>query len=77
LIQHDVDEGHDAVNFSEWNHPQRKAGDAAKEVREADMPPRSYLFMHPLARLSSAERAQLASGLDRTIGASPRHRERD
>ena len=32
------------------------------------MPPRSYLLMHPEARLTAAERDQLARGLDATLG---------
>ena len=32
------------------------------------MPPASYLLAHPEARLSAAERAQLARGLVATVG---------
>jgi hypothetical protein len=31
------------------------------------MPPRSYLLLHPEARLTDAEREQLARGLDATL----------
>ena len=77
LIQHDVDEGRENLNFSEWNRPQREAGDASKEVMEQDMPPRTYLLMHPLARLTDAERTELARGLELTIGSSHRRGDRD
>jgi hypothetical protein len=33
------------------------------------MPPRSYTLMHPEARLTAAEKATLAQGLDATLGA--------
>lgn len=39
-------------------------GTAAKEIREGKMPLDSYTWMHPEARLSSAQRALLAHWLD-------------
>ena len=39
-------------------------GTAAKEIREGKMPLGSYTWMHPEARLSSAQRALLAHWLD-------------
>ena len=68
LIQHDVDEGRSKLNFSEWDRLQRDATDTAKEVMEKDMPPSTYLLMHPLARLTDAEREQLVRGLQITLG---------
>jgi hypothetical protein len=68
LVQHDVDEGRAALNFSEWTRPQKEAKEAAKEVREGDMPPAAYEFIHPHARLSAADRERLAQGLTHTLG---------
>ena len=68
FVQNHVDEGRRVLNFSEWGTPQKEADEAGKEVREGEMPPRSYLLMHPEARLTEAERAQLARGLDATMG---------
>jgi len=68
LVQHDVDEGRAAVNFSEWGRPQEEAADCAEEVQEGEMPPRSYLLTHPDARLTDAERADLVRGLANTCG---------
>jgi len=68
LIQHDVDEGRAAVNFSEWNRPQKEAADSAKSVVEGEMPPAIYLPLHPEARLAAAERDELVSGLRATFG---------
>lgn len=67
LVQHDVDEGRAVLNFSEWNRGNSEAGESADTVREREMPPRSYLLVHPEARMSEAEREQLARGLEATI----------
>ena len=68
LVQHDVDEGRAALNFSEWTRPQKEAKEAAKEVREGEMPPMAYTLMHAHARLSAADTAGLAQGLANTLG---------
>jgi mono/diheme cytochrome c family protein len=67
LVQADVDEGRRVLNFSEWTRGYDEAQESGKTVRNQEMPPRSYLLMHPEARLSDAERQQLASGLDATF----------
>jgi hypothetical protein len=66
LVQSDVDEGRDELNFSEWNRSQ-DADEAAETVREGEMPPRSYLLTHPDARLTDAQLTELADGLARTL----------
>jgi hypothetical protein len=67
-ITNHVDEGRSALNFSECT---RGAGEneAAEAVRESSMPPNYYtwLGMHGDAKLSSAERQQLADGLRATL----------
>lgn len=70
LVQYDVSEGRSALNFSEWQRPQKKASDAAEELREGEMPPAMYQLMHAHGRLSAADRDRLAGGLARTLGAS-------
>lgn len=67
LLDH-VTEAREHLNFSEMDRPQRDADEAGEEVLEGEMPPRSYLLMHPEARLSDAERRQLAQGLAATLG---------
>jgi hypothetical protein len=62
-----VDEGREALNLSEWDRPQKKANDSAKEVQEREMPPSSYLLVHPPARLSQPERVALIAGLRATL----------
>ena len=69
LVAHDVDEGREHLNTSNWGHQKKNEGDeAAKEVREGEMPPLVYLPTHPEARLSSEEKSQLIAGLKATFG---------
>jgi hypothetical protein len=67
LVQSHVDEGRRELNFSEWQPGNTEAREAAETVREREMPPSSYLLLHPEARLTAAEREQLARGLDASI----------
>jgi mono/diheme cytochrome c family protein len=71
LIQHDVDEGREDLNFSEWQRPQKESSEAAKTVQEGEMPPWTYTLVHPEARLNPEERSALIRGLEATIGAHP------
>jgi mono/diheme cytochrome c family protein len=66
LIQRDVDEGREHLNFSEWNRRQR-SGESAETVREGEMPPPYYTVTHPNARLSDAEMQALAQGLTASL----------
>ncbi|HSN29958.1 MAG TPA: heme-binding domain-containing protein, partial [Kofleriaceae bacterium] len=63
--------GREHLNFSTWNPaaPQRAAKHADREVTRGDMPLSSYTWMHPEARLTAAERDELAKGLRATFGA--------
>jgi hypothetical protein len=67
LVQDHVDEGRQVLNFSDWNRGNSEADEAAETVRDGEMPPRSYLLLHPEARLTAAEREQLARGLDASL----------
>jgi hypothetical protein len=66
LVQNHVDEGRHELNFSEWGR-NSEADEAAETVRSGEMPPKSYLLLHPEARLTDAEREQLARGLDALV----------
>ena len=66
VVQRDVDEGREVLNFSEWG-PGQEADEAAEAVREGEMPPASYLVLHPDARLSDADRQALIDGLIATF----------
>ncbi|MGH9263079.1 MAG: heme-binding domain-containing protein [Acidimicrobiales bacterium] len=63
LVQNDVDEGRDELNFSEWDRDQ-DADDLVESVTDGSMPPRAYLLAHPSARLSDAEKEELLAALD-------------
>jgi hypothetical protein len=67
FVQHDVDEGRDALNFSEWDGEQ-ELDDLVEVVEEGEMPPLSYRILHAGARLSGAERALLIDALGRIAG---------
>jgi hypothetical protein len=69
LVERDVDEGRRALNFSEWNRPQKEARESANTVREGEMPPWIYTIRRASARLSPAEKEALARGLAATLGA--------
>ncbi|MBL9037309.1 MAG: heme-binding domain-containing protein [Archangium sp.] len=71
LVQRDTDEGRRALNFSEWNTPQRDADEAADEIREDEMPPAIYRPAHPEARLTPEERTLLADALERIAPKAP------
>ena len=72
LVQHDVNEGRAALNFSEWQRPQEESSEAAEEFLEGEMPPAIYRLMHAHARLNGPDRDRLARGLARTLGGSLR-----
>lgn len=68
MAQRHVEVGRHTLNFSEWNRVWKEGAEAAKSVQKGEMPPRSYLALHPEARLAAAEREQLIAGLRRTMG---------
>ncbi|MEY2425226.1 MAG: hypothetical protein QOI61_798 [Actinomycetota bacterium] len=61
LVRHDVDDGRDKLNFSEWNA--RDADDAADALDEGSMPPGAFTLLHPDARLSDAQKRQVLAAL--------------
>lgn len=67
LVQHDVEEGRAALNFSEWQRPQKEAHEAAEKILEREMPPAIYGLVHGHARLSAADRERLAQGLANSL----------
>jgi hypothetical protein len=72
LLQRHVDEGRDYLNFSEWGAGREgeEAEELAEVVLEGEMPPRSYLPLHPEASLIRPEKEALAQGLALTAGGS-------
>ena len=63
LIQRDVDEGREVLNFSEWDRGEMEAEEIFEVIREGEMPPRQYTLIHPEARLDAASREILLNGL--------------
>ncbi len=61
LVTHDVREGREELNFSEWGllsqeDAEELREEIGEEVEEGEMPLRKYLWMHPGARLSDEQR---------------------
>ena len=65
LVAHDVAEGREHLNFSEFDRRQRNADECADQIRSGEMPPWQYLPLHQEARLSDVEREELARGFER------------
>jgi len=69
LLQRDIDEGREHFNVSAWGAQKKNEGkDAAKEVREGEMPPWFYLPTHPEAKLTDIQKQELVNGLEKTFG---------
>jgi hypothetical protein len=79
LVYRDVAQGRQHINFSEWNvHPEMPEGEGEgeehqhgpevfKKVLEShEMPPSTYLLMHPQARLTEQELQTLTDGLTKS-----------
>jgi mono/diheme cytochrome c family protein len=71
LVQDDVDDGRKAVNFSEWNRPQKEAHELPKMVKKGEMPPWTYAIGDSARRLSPAEKQALVNGLAATLSSNP------
>ena len=61
LVAHDVEEGRDELNFSEWQtlsekRKQKKIEEIFEETSEDEMPLPIYLFMHSDAKLSDRQK---------------------
>jgi hypothetical protein len=73
VVQLDVENARDIVNFSEWNRHYDLASYSGQRTREDNMPPFKYKLAHHEADLTPQERDDLARGLDATIGADNRY----
>jgi hypothetical protein len=67
LVQRDVDEGRQKLNFSEWGRGRIELDEMIEVIREGSMPMPIYMVQHPEARLTSAEKEQLLAGLSNTL----------
>lgn len=71
LVQHDIEDGRGALNFSEWDKPQPDAGELAGVVSSGEMPPLQYTLIHRAAKLSSTERKQLVAAITGLYATDP------
>jgi hypothetical protein len=72
LVANHVNDGRRRLNFSEWDRPQREAlKDVDEAVTSGDMPIWNYVMIHPEAKLSDVEKAQLVAGLRATFLQDP------
>jgi hypothetical protein len=77
LVHHDVVEGREHLNFSEWNQlsPDKrdhKLEEIEELVSEGDMPLAYYLPLHPAARLSEADKQAVVSWSKQERAAAPK-----
>jgi hypothetical protein len=70
-IAHHVEEGREYLNFSEWNGENAELEDVIETIEEGEMPLGNYLPLHPEARLTDAETAQLIAGFKATFQNDP------
>lgn len=76
LVARDVVNGREALNFSTWGDTRSggdddEPGEALEElvevISEGEMPPASYVLIHPEARLTPSEQQQLIDGLQQSL----------
>ncbi len=71
LVQHDVEEGRQKLNFSTWAQGGgEEAHEMTEVIAEGEMPMPIFLLTHPEARLTAAEKQALMNGLQATAGGS-------
>lgn len=67
LLAKNVNEGREALDFSEQTADQIAPEELIEEVEEGEMPPSSYLILHPDANLSDGQKQELAAGLQASL----------
>lgn len=72
LVQHDVEEGREHLNFSDWAQKRQEIHEAAEEMEEGEMPMPIYLVLHSEAKLSPEEQKTLMDGLNKLAADRPR-----
>jgi mono/diheme cytochrome c family protein len=70
MVQRHVDEGREAVNFSDFATDPGEADESIEVIEEGEMPPPYFtrFGLHPEAKLTDAEMAELIGGLRATPG---------
>lgn len=69
LVQRDVEEGREHLNFSEWDQggKPREADELWEVLQYGGMPPAQYLLLHSEAKLTQQQKDQLVAGLQSTV----------
>ena len=67
LVQSDVDNARLAMNLSETDVSEYKAGNLARQVQADRMPPFQYKLLHWDAIFSDAQKKQLIDGINKTF----------
>lgn len=68
MLQRHVDDGREALNFSEWGRGEQETEEIVESVREGEMPPWDYALLHGNARLAGAALEDFLAGLEATFG---------
>ena len=71
LAVHHVRDGRGKLNFSTWGTTaHHETGDIYETITGGSMPPSYYTWfgLHPAAKLTKQERAELVAGLRKTLG---------
>ena len=71
VVERDVNNAREVVNFSAWQVKQPLAPASVSSVLTGNMPPVKYKMAHPEANLTPQETQELARGLDETIKNDP------
>lgn len=67
LIQRDVEEGRNVLNFSEWTGRYHEVDEIPEVISYGAMPPSYFMVMHPNARLTAQEKQELITGMQKTL----------
>lgn len=75
FVSRHVEKGRSELNFSEWPHfdfeeQERAMHEIQEEIEDQEMPLKSYLLLHPDARLSDADRKVLLRWAGEYLGES-------
>lgn len=68
LVQHDVEEARQNVNFSDINGHRIEGDELQEVVQRGEMPPAQYTIIHKNAILTAEEQQLLMSGFFNTFG---------
>jgi hypothetical protein len=69
LVQRDVEEGRQWLNFSEWDQggKPREMEEIGESLQNGWMPPSQYLILHPEAKLTQEQINALSTGFQATV----------